>query len=157
MGSPETAKPPLTEKDFQQLIIDTARALGWLVYHTHDSRRSAPGFPDLILLRPPELVVVEVKPAAGSRRATVADVAARPEWLRHPDLTNEQAEWLAAFGKLGAALRAKGALHSPEGDERVSTAPAWVEVHIWRPGDADEVERRLARGRNLIPSINRPA
>lgn len=34
------------EKDFQQRVINLAESLGYLVYHTHDSRRSQPGFPD---------------------------------------------------------------------------------------------------------------
>ena len=41
----------LTEKQFQSRIIDLAKRTRWLVYHTHDSRRSEPGFPDLVLVR----------------------------------------------------------------------------------------------------------
>ena len=40
----------IKEKPFQADVIKTAEALGWLVYHTHDSRRSAKGFPDLVLV-----------------------------------------------------------------------------------------------------------
>jgi len=40
------------EARLQHRIITVARLHGWrFVYHTHDSRRSQPGFPDLILLR----------------------------------------------------------------------------------------------------------
>ena len=39
----------LSEKRFQQQVIDLAHLAGWLVYHTYDSRRSAPGYPDLAL------------------------------------------------------------------------------------------------------------
>lgn len=39
-----------SEKAFQSQVVDAAKALGWLVYHTHDSRRSEPGFPDLVLV-----------------------------------------------------------------------------------------------------------
>ncbi len=39
----------ISEKDFQQQVITLARQCNWLVYHTFDSRRSAPGFPDLVM------------------------------------------------------------------------------------------------------------
>jgi hypothetical protein len=38
------------EKQLQDHIIGVAHALGWLAYHTHDSRRSEPGYPDLHLI-----------------------------------------------------------------------------------------------------------
>lgn len=39
-----------TEKQLQDQILDMAKSLGWLAYHTHDSRRSQKGFPDLTLV-----------------------------------------------------------------------------------------------------------
>ena len=45
------SKSTLKESDFQRAVIEMARLHGWLVYHTHDSRRSAPGFPDLVLVQ----------------------------------------------------------------------------------------------------------
>ena len=41
----------MTEKSFQASVIRVARTLGWLCYHTFDSRRSTSGFPDLVLVR----------------------------------------------------------------------------------------------------------
>lgn len=41
----------MTEKAFMAQVIQLARLYGYLVYHTHDSRRSAAGFPDLTLAR----------------------------------------------------------------------------------------------------------
>lgn len=41
-----------SEAQFQRAVVELAQALGWLVYHVPDSRRSAPGFPDLCLLHP---------------------------------------------------------------------------------------------------------
>ncbi len=70
---------PMTERQLQDAILDAARVLGWQHrYHTHDSRRSAPGFPDLVLLRPPQIVVAELKTERGR-------------------LTGDQIGWLAAF------------------------------------------------------------
>lgn len=44
-------RPKLTEDQFQQQVIDLAKLHGYrLIYHTHNSRRSAPGFPDLVLV-----------------------------------------------------------------------------------------------------------
>ena len=42
----------MKESVFQAHVIRLARALGWDVYHTHDSRRSQPGYPDLHLWHP---------------------------------------------------------------------------------------------------------
>lgn len=39
-----------TESTFQAHVMALARRLGWRVYHTHDSRKSAAGFPDLVLV-----------------------------------------------------------------------------------------------------------
>jgi len=41
----------MRENDFQREVIDLARSLGWLCYHTYDSRRSPPGFPDIVAVR----------------------------------------------------------------------------------------------------------
>ncbi|HET6497116.1 MAG TPA: VRR-NUC domain-containing protein [Thermoleophilia bacterium] len=53
----------MSERHFQLLVLERARELGWLAYHTHDSRRSAAGFPDLTLvhLETGKLMFVELK------------------------------------------------------------------------------------------------
>lgn len=56
-----TAVAAISEKAWQQQVVELAELYGWLVYHTYDSRRSNPGWPDLVLCRAPELVVVELK------------------------------------------------------------------------------------------------
>jgi hypothetical protein len=51
MPNPTAFIPKLSEAQFQQQVIDLAKLHGYtLIYHTHDSRRSQPGFPDLVLV-----------------------------------------------------------------------------------------------------------
>ena len=63
----------VTEADFQATVIEMARALGWRVYHTHDSRRSNPGFPDLVLVRDRVLRIWELKSETGTLSRNQAD------------------------------------------------------------------------------------
>lgn len=42
----------MSETALQAQIMALAFDLGWLAYHTHDSRRSNPGWPDLALCHP---------------------------------------------------------------------------------------------------------
>lgn len=56
---------PVTERAWQQTILEAARALSWDCYHTFDSRRSAPGFPDLVCVRDGRLLAIEVKGPRG--------------------------------------------------------------------------------------------
>lgn len=71
-----TGTPPFTpamardmsEATLQRNILSLAvESLGWLAYHTHDSRRSQPGFPDLVLAhaRQQRLIFAELKTERG--------------------------------------------------------------------------------------------
>lgn len=51
----------MNETELQNKIIEWATLNGWKHYHTHNSRRSPSGFPDLVLIRPPELIYAELK------------------------------------------------------------------------------------------------
>ena len=63
----------MKEKSFQEIVLRVARANSWLCYHTYDSRRSEPGFPDLCMVHPLHgLVFVELKTTKG----TITD----PQW-----------------------------------------------------------------------------
>jgi hypothetical protein len=57
----------MLEREFQRNVVATARSLGWMVYYTHDSRRSPAGFPDLTLVRE-RIVFAELKVEGGRVR-----------------------------------------------------------------------------------------
>ena len=60
-----SAHPRITEAALQRAVEECARALGYMVYHTYDSRRSEPGYPDLCLVRGDRLIYAELKSARG--------------------------------------------------------------------------------------------
>lgn len=56
------------EKPFQAWVVARARDAGWdIIYHTYDSRKSTPGFPDLHLVKmsPPRIIYAELKKQNG--------------------------------------------------------------------------------------------
>jgi hypothetical protein len=57
-------------------IRQLAKPYGWLAYHTHDSRHSEAGFPDLVLTNGVNLIMAELKTNTGK-------------------LTKDQATWIA--------------------------------------------------------------
>ena len=61
-------KGPTSEKEWQSTVLDLATLGGWRSYHTFDSRRSAAGFPDLVLVRPPVVRFIELKAGTGKLR-----------------------------------------------------------------------------------------
>ena len=70
------------EKQFMADVVRFARRAGWRTYHTHDSRKSEAGFPDLVMLRRGEMVVAELK--VGKNKETP-----------------EQSDWLHDFWLVG--------------------------------------------------------
>jgi len=83
----------MTEAEFLSQVIDLARLCGFRVAHFRPGRTAvggwrtavqgnAKGFPDLVLVRPGQLLVAELKTERGK-------------------LSPEQREWLAAFEAAG--------------------------------------------------------
>ena len=70
----------MSEKEFQARVIVEAELQGWMIYHTWSSRNSESGYPDLTMVRPPRVIVAELKRE---------DKAA----------TDAQRQWLDAFGQ----------------------------------------------------------
>lgn len=74
----------MREEDLLEHILALARRLGWLAYHTRDSRRSAEGWPDVVLCNGDRLIITELKSARGT-------------------LTEQQALWLEMLQHTGKA------------------------------------------------------
>lgn len=81
------AGPEWRENDLQAAILDLCRRLRLLAYHTHDSRRSQAGYPDLTIVDPRSgaLLFVELKARTGM-------------------VTPDQRLWLHALGRRHLAL-----------------------------------------------------
>ena len=76
---------PISEKEFMAQVVQYARLCGWAAYHTHDSRHSAKGFPDLVLAR-------AGRPGGGGRVVMAELKVGRNE------PTEEQQAWLDVLG-----------------------------------------------------------
>jgi len=82
----------MTERELLDAVVEIAARLGWLVHHDRPAanRRGQwathiqgdPGFPDLILVRPPRIVVAELKRERGV-------------------ITPQQRAWLEALASCG--------------------------------------------------------
>jgi len=66
----------MTESALFHDITKLAGVLGWKHYHTWNSIKSDPGFPDLVLVRPPRLLFVELKAEGGKL------TEAQEDWMR---------------------------------------------------------------------------
>ena len=75
----------MKEKEFQAMVENIAELRGWTFYHTYDSRRSNPGFPDLQMLRGERQVIAELKSQKGR-------------------ITEIQKDWLEKFKLVGAEV-----------------------------------------------------
>lgn len=55
----------VTEAQFQRTVLDLAAVNGWHHFHPLNMRGSDPGWPDLTLARPPEILWAELKSERG--------------------------------------------------------------------------------------------
>lgn len=58
-------RPFLSEAAFQNKVLALCRWLKLRTYHTYDSRRSAPGFPDLVIVGKAGIIFAELKTTRG--------------------------------------------------------------------------------------------
>lgn len=66
---PAATLPPINERQFQRQVVNLAKLLGWRCYWTWNSLHSPKGWPDLVLIRRPRIVFLELK----GERTTVTD------------------------------------------------------------------------------------
>jgi len=104
----------ITEKDFQQTVINLAVLNGWLVGFTFDSRKSRAGEPDLRMVHPVQhrMIVAECKMEKG--KLTTGRYNKKGTWL------NGQDEWAQAL-----------------------TDCPGVEYYFWKPSMLAEIEEML--------------
>jgi predicted peroxiredoxin len=100
----------LTEKEWQAQVRELASLLGFTrIYHPLRSRGSAPGWPDLAMIRE-RLVLVELKTAAKASKLSPA----QKEWIRA--LIEAGVETYVCrpsdWDDLAAVLRARGRVFS---------------------------------------------
>lgn len=62
----------MSERDLQAAIVTYARLSGWMVFHTYDSRRCEPGYPDLHMVKGRRSVFAELKTEKGALSAAQA-------------------------------------------------------------------------------------
>ena len=119
----------MTEIQFQRWVEVEAKENGWLVHHTHDSRRNSwttdPGLPDLILVRGGILIFAELKKQKGK-------------------VTKKQQIWLDALNVVAASVfdfirRLFGSVGA--GFRHKKNRP--IQVCLWRPLDWREIREVL--------------
>lgn len=65
LAGTEMSKPHIPEHQFQTKVVDLCKWYRLMVYHTYDSRRSNPGFPDLVIVGPGGVIFAELKSSTG--------------------------------------------------------------------------------------------
>lgn len=158
MPNRTTAAGP-SEAAWQAKVEGLARFYGWRIFHAPDNRpvraRSGrtyvqnvtPGFPDLVLLRPPELIFAELKTDKGRVKPE------QEEWLADLRAVAATVNLLAGFAErdgLATHIDVEGeviplTLADERRGEAVGRYPA-LDVYVWRPGDLEAVNDRLSRG-----------
>lgn len=100
----------LTEAQFTQQVKELFEKLGWLVYHTKDSRYSQAGFPDIVAVRKPRVVFAELKIGNKLTQGHIVRGKQRNHWVPG------QQEWI----------------------EELLGCPG-IESYVWKPEDWDNI------------------
>ena len=95
----------MSERELQREVLRLARFGGWVAFHAYDAKRVVAGWPDLVLIRPPEFVVVELKTERGR-------------------LTEDQAFLLAKFDACGIETHVWTPTNLPDARDRLRARAA---------------------------------
>lgn len=95
-----------SEADYQAQIVALARAQGWRVYFTWNSKHSPAGWPDLVLLRGQYMICLEVKAEKGAVSDNQKVCLAALRQVRHVEVAVVRPEhWDQVAETLMKALR----------------------------------------------------
>jgi len=133
----------VTEEELLQSVRELAHGLGWLTYHTRMSKRSDPGWPDLVLVRGDRVAYRELKNATGK-------------------VTDEQQVWLDALAAAGADTGVWRPVDLASGEiqrdllrgERDRTFGAQLAVRLAQARAKRSAPARRRRGQQLAPRLD---
>lgn len=120
-----TPRLVVPEVQWQKKVTETARLFNWRYAHFRPARtkygwrtpgEGDPGWLDLVMVRPPRLILAELKGTA---------VGLTPSQISQP--SDGQLEWMWQLAMVGSQVGAP-------------------EVYLWRPEDWPQVYLTLARG-----------
>ena len=80
----------MTESELQEAVESLFRAHGWLVYHTRNSQGSEPGALDILAVKSPRVVFIELKRESGKLNKKVG-------YTRSGRRMPTQKEWFEAL------------------------------------------------------------
>lgn len=107
----------MSETELLKEVKRLAQMFDWEFYHPWTSIKSASGWPDVALCRPPRLILAELKRDGKSPTAN-------------------QQKWLDLLG--GCAAPKVNAVMADNPSEE-----AGLEVYLWRPSDLEAIVRTL--------------
>lgn len=107
----------LAEVELLATVRDVCRALRLSCYHTHNSRRSEPGFPDLVIAGPGGILFRELKTATGHITPE------QDRWLALLAVSGDAGVWRPADLYNGTIGRQLQALTRPEGPHPCPATP----------------------------------
>jgi hypothetical protein len=116
----------MTEAELQAQILDLCKHMGLLAYHTYDSRRSVPGFPDLVIVGKDHMLYRELKTDRGR-------------------VSEEQDLWLEALHHVGADAKVWRPRDWPQRIHAELRALGSLGLKPLRPSQ-EEIRRYLQRG-----------